>query len=46
MLDFLDCLRDISFFNVALRMCLAVLCGGIIGAVYLLLFAGTNTEYH
>lgn len=32
MLEFLDSLRDISFFSVALRMCLAVVCGGIIGA--------------
>ena len=32
MLEIFDGLRDISFFTVALRMCLAVLCGGIIGA--------------
>lgn len=32
MLEILDSLRDISFVSVALRMILAVLCGGIIGA--------------
>lgn len=32
MLEVLDGLRDISFISVALRMCLAVVCGGIIGA--------------
>jgi len=32
MLGFLDSLRDITFFTVALRMTLAVVCGGVIGA--------------
>ncbi len=32
MLDILNPLRDITFFSVALRMALAVVCGGIIGA--------------
>ena len=32
MLEFLNPLRDITMFNVALRMTLAVICGGIIGA--------------
>ncbi|MBQ3257643.1 MAG: MgtC/SapB family protein, partial [Oscillospiraceae bacterium] len=32
MLEFLNPLREITIFSVALRMTLAVLCGGIIGA--------------
>ena len=32
MLDFLDPIRDVTMFSVALRMTLAVICGGIIGA--------------
>ena len=32
MLEIFDSLRELSFFTVALRMALAVLCGGIIGA--------------
>lgn len=32
MLEVLDSLRDVTFFSVALRMTLAVICGGIIGA--------------
>ena len=32
MLDFLEPIRDVTMFSVALRMTLAVICGGIIGA--------------